>query len=35
MDAGDTMELRMTDGDYISDIVLNIELIGLGFDYLV
>ena len=33
MEAGDTMELRMTDGDYISDITLNIELIGLGFDY--
>ena len=34
MDAGDTLELRMTTGDYIHAITLNIELIGLGFDYL-
>ena len=34
MDAGDTLELRMTSGDYIKQITLNIELIGLGFDYL-
>jgi len=34
MDAGDTLELRMTTGNYIFDITLNIELIGLGFDYL-
>ena len=32
MDDGDTLELRMTQGDYISQIILNIELIGLGFD---
>merc|ERR1712212_44196 len=32
MDAGDTLELRMTEGNYISQITLNIELIGLGFD---
>ena len=28
MDAGDTLELRMTAGDYIREITLNIELIG-------
>ena len=33
LDAGDTLELRMTDGNYISHITLNIELTGLGFDY--
>ena len=32
VDTGDTLELRMTDGDYIADITLNIELVGLGFD---
>ena len=35
MDAGDTLELRMTKGDWINEISLNIELIGLGFDFLV
>ena len=35
MDAGDTLELRMTNGDWIYDITLNIELTGLGFDFLV
>ena len=35
MDEGDTLELRMTLGDRIKSITLNIELIGLGFDYLV
>jgi len=35
LDAGETLELRMTQGDYIKEITLNIELIGLGFDYLV
>ena len=35
MDAGDTLDLRMTEGNYIKHITLNIELIGLGFDYLV
>ena len=35
MDAGDALELRMETGDYISKITLNIELIGLGFDYVV
>ena len=34
MDVGDNLELRMTSGDYIKQITLNIELIGLGFDYL-
>ena len=34
MDAGDTLELTMTSGEYISYITLNIELSGLGFDYL-
>ena len=33
LDVGDTMELRMTDGNYIGEITLNIELTGLGFDY--
>ena len=33
LDAGDTLELRMTDGNYIAHITLNIELTGLGFDY--
>merc|ERR1712210_26931 len=32
MDTGDTLELRMTDGEDISFITLNIELVGLGFD---
>ena len=32
MDAGDTLELRMTRGDYIHSITLNIELTGFGFD---
>ena len=32
MDAGDTLELRMTQGNYINYITLNIELIGFGFD---
>ena len=32
MDAGDTLELRITEGDIIGYITLNIELIGLGFD---
>ena len=35
LDAGDTLELRMTEGTYINSITLNIELIGLGFDYIV
>ena len=35
MDAGDTLELRMETGDYISKITLNIELIGLVLDYVV
>ena len=35
LDEGDTLELRMTSGDYIRDITLNIELTGLGFNYLV
>jgi len=35
LDEGDALELRMTDGNYISKITLNIELIGLGFDYIV
>ena len=34
LDAGDTLELRMTSGNYIYAITLNIELIGLGFDFL-
>ena len=33
MDAGDTLEL--TGGGYINYITLNIELTGLGYDYLV
>ena len=32
LEDGDSLELRMTQGDYISQIILNIELIGLGFD---
>ena len=32
LDEGDTLELRMTGGNYIGGITLNIELIGLGFD---
>ena len=32
MDTEDTLELRMTDGEDISFITLNIELVGLGFD---
>ena len=35
LDAGDTLELRMTEGTYINSITLNIELVGLGFDYIV
>merc|ERR1719400_1185512 len=35
LDAGDTLELRMTAGELISQVTLNIELTGLGFDYLV
>ena len=35
MDAGDTLELRMTDGNAIRWITLNIKLIVLGFDYIV
>ena len=35
MDDGDTLELRMTDADYIGHITFNIELIGLGFEYIV
>ena len=35
MDAGDTLDLRMTSGNWIKEITLNIELIGLGFDFLV
>ena len=33
MDAGDALELRMIAGENISRITLNIELVGLGFDY--
>ena len=32
MDAGDTLELRMTEGDLVGKITFNIELSGLGFD---
>ena len=32
MDAGETLELRMTEGDYFDAITFNIELTGLGFD---
>ena len=32
LDAGDTLELRMTNGQLISQITFNIELAGLGFD---
>merc|ERR1712130_380507 len=32
MDAGDTLELRMTEGKFIQKITFNIELSGLGFD---
>ena len=35
LDAGNTLELRMTEGTYINSITLNIELVGLGFDYIV
>ena len=35
LDAGDTLELRLMIGDHIKDITLNIELTGLGFDYVV
>lgn len=35
MKAGDTLELRVDGGDYVSRITLNIELTGLGFSYLV
>ena len=32
LDAGDTLELRLTEGNFVSYITLNIELTGLGFD---
>ena len=32
LDAGDTLELRMTEGKLVKRFILNIELIGLGFD---
>ena len=32
LEAGDTLELRMANGQVISQITLNIELAGLGFD---
>ena len=32
LDAGDSLELRMTGGEYIKQITLNIVLTGLGFD---
>ena len=32
MDAGGTLELRITRGSYIRDIMLNIELTGSGFN---
>ena len=35
MDEGDSLELRMANGNHIREITLNIELIGLGFDYLI
>jgi len=35
MEAGDILELRMTAGEDIKQITLNIELIGLGFDKVV
>ena len=31
LDAGDTLDLRMTEGNWVRSITLNIELIGLGF----
>lgn len=34
MNLGDTLELRLEDGDWINRITLNIELTGLGFDFL-
>ena len=33
MDTADTLEMRKTNSYPIRDITLNIELIGLGFDY--
>ena len=36
LDTGDTLELRKTgDAGYINKVTFNIELVGLGFDYLV
>jgi len=35
LEAGDTLELKMTSGGDIAKVTLNIELTGLGFDYLV
>ena len=35
MDAGDTLELRIVHADYVHSITFNIELTGLGFDYIV
>ena len=35
LDAGDTLELKLRIGNHIKDIALNIELTGLGFDYVV
>ena len=33
LDAGDTVELRITEGYYVHSISLNIQLTGLGFDF--
>ena len=35
MDEGDSLKLRITNCNHIREITLNIELIGLGFDYLI
>ena len=35
LEAGDTLELKMTSGGDIAKVTLNIELTGLGYDYLV
>ena len=32
MDAGETLELRMIEGNAIKSFTLNIELIGFGYD---
>ena len=32
LDAGDTLELRMAQGNLVQHITFNIELTGLGFD---